>query len=139
MQDKGAYNGHFLLTLDENIDMNRLAAAIEKAVAAPPSIFVRVTEKDGEPYQEFSAEDYNQTVEQMSEAAWQKNCPKLSLSLLNFTAADYSVLIWCRPKRRNIFCAQLITFALTVQRLMFSLLTWQKLMPTPTPNLRRKL
>ena len=37
MQDKGAYNGHFLLTLDESIDMNRLAAAIEKAVAAHPS------------------------------------------------------------------------------------------------------
>ena len=50
MQDKGAYNGHFLLTLDESIDMNRLAAAIEKAVAAHPSIFVRVTEKDGEPF-----------------------------------------------------------------------------------------
>ena len=72
MQDKGAYNGHFLLTLDESIDMNRLTAAIEKAVTAHPSMFVRVTEKDGEPFQEFSAEDYHQTVEQISEAAWQK-------------------------------------------------------------------
>ena len=77
MQDKGAYNGHFLLTLDNGIDMNRLAGAIEKVVAAHPSIFVRVTEKDGEPFQEFSAEDYRQTVEQMTEESWQKKLLEL--------------------------------------------------------------
>lgn len=28
MQDAGSYNGHFLLTLDNEIDMKRLAAAL---------------------------------------------------------------------------------------------------------------
>ena len=34
---EGTYNGHFLLTLDNNIDMKKLASAIDKAVAAHPS------------------------------------------------------------------------------------------------------
>lgn len=72
MQDKGAYNTHFLFILDNGIEMNRLATAIEKAVAAHPSIFVRIAEQDGEPVQEFSAENYQQTVEQMTEADFQK-------------------------------------------------------------------
>lgn len=72
MQDAGAYNRHFLFTLDESIDLYRLDGAIEKAVAAHPAMNVRIVERDGEPFQEFSAEDYHQTVEKMSEAAWQK-------------------------------------------------------------------
>ena len=76
MQD-GAYNTHFLFTLDDSIDLNRLFAAIEKAVAAHPSMFVRMNERDGEPVQEFVAEDFHQTVEQMTEDAWQKKFPEL--------------------------------------------------------------
>ncbi|MBQ6909907.1 MAG: hypothetical protein IJQ29_07295, partial [Synergistaceae bacterium] len=48
---EGAYNGHFLYTLDNNIDMKRLAAAIDKAVAAHPYMNVRIAERDGEPVQ----------------------------------------------------------------------------------------
>lgn len=77
MQDAGAYNGHFLLTLDNGIDMNRLAAAIEKAVAAHPAIFVRLVERDGETLQEYDTESYHQTVEQMSDAEWQKKLAEL--------------------------------------------------------------
>ena len=77
MAEAGAYNRNFLFTLDAGIDMNRLAKAIEKAVAAHPSVFVRVIEKDGEPFQEFETEDYHQTVEQMTEAAWQKKLSEL--------------------------------------------------------------
>lgn len=36
--EPGTYNGHFLLMLDDDIDMNRLATAIEKATAAHPSM-----------------------------------------------------------------------------------------------------
>lgn len=69
MQEAGAYNVHRILTLDNGIDLNRLAAALEKAVAAHPSLFVRIVEQDGEPVQQYVAEDYRQTVEQMTEAA----------------------------------------------------------------------
>jgi len=77
MQKAGAYNGHFLLTLNDGIDMNRLAVAIEKAVVAHPAIFVRLAERDGEPFQELVAEDYHQTVEQMTEDAWQKKLSQI--------------------------------------------------------------
>ena len=94
MQDAGAYNRHFLFTLDDSIDLYRLAAAIEKAVAAHPAMNVRIVERDGEPFQEFSAEDYHQTVEKMSEAAWQKKkCPNSLLNRLNFTAGSCFVSI----------------------------------------------
>ena len=77
MRDAGAYNGHFLLTLDNAVDMKKLAAAIEKAVAAHPSIFVRLAERDGETFQEIVAESYHQTVEEMSESDWQKKLSEL--------------------------------------------------------------
>lgn len=77
MVDAGAYNGHFLLTLDAGIDLNRLAAAIEKSVAAHPSIFVRIAERDGDPVQEFCVEDYHQTVEKISEQDLQKKLADL--------------------------------------------------------------
>ena len=76
-QEAGAYNGHFLLTLSDEIDMERLARAIEKAVAAHQAIFTRIVERDGEPVQELSAENYQLTVEKMSEADWQKKLPEL--------------------------------------------------------------
>ena len=66
-----------LVTLDSSINLNRLADAIEKAVAAHPSMFVRLAERKGEPVQEFVAEDYHQTVEQMTEDAWQKKLSAL--------------------------------------------------------------
>ena len=65
MGKAGACNWHLLLTPDNGIDLNRLAAAIEKAVAAHP------------PFQEFGAENYNQTIEQMSEEVWQKKLSEL--------------------------------------------------------------
>ena len=77
MQDAGAYNGHFLLTLDNGIDMNRLAAAIEKAVAIHPSIFVRIVEQNGETFQEFDTENYQQTIEKISETDLQKKLSEL--------------------------------------------------------------
>ena len=39
---KGAYNGHFLYTLDRSLDMKRLAGAIEKTVQAHPYMEVRI-------------------------------------------------------------------------------------------------
>ena len=77
MQDASAYNVHRILTLGSSIDLNRFAAAIEKAVAAHPSMFVRVVEQNGEPLQQYDAESYHQTVEQMTEDAWQKKLPEL--------------------------------------------------------------
>ncbi|MBR3747150.1 MAG: AMP-binding protein, partial [Selenomonadaceae bacterium] len=77
MQDAGAYNTHVLFTLDDGIDLNRLAAAIEKTVTAHPSMFVRLVERDGEPVQEFVTEDFHQTVEQMTEDAWRKKLSEL--------------------------------------------------------------
>ena len=49
MQDASAYNVHRILTLDAGIDLHRFAAAIDKAVAAHPSILARIVEQDGEP------------------------------------------------------------------------------------------
>ena len=75
--ESGKYNGHFLLKLDAGIDLKKLAQAIEKAVLAHPSIFVRIFEKDGKPAQKFSAENYQQTVEKMTEMQWQKKLAEL--------------------------------------------------------------
>ena len=84
-----------VLALNQTIiDLYRLAGAIEKAVASHPAMNVRIAERDGEPFQEFSAEDYHQTVEKMSEAAWQKKkCPNSLLNRLNFTAGSCFVSI----------------------------------------------
>ena len=76
MQESGAYNRHFLFTSDDEIDLYRLVAAIEKAVSTHPAINVRIVERNGEPFQKFSAEDYHQTVAEMSEAAWKKKIVK---------------------------------------------------------------
>lgn len=54
-----------------------MAQAIEKAVLAHPSIFVRIFEKDGKPAQKFSAENYQQTFEKMTETQWQKKLAEL--------------------------------------------------------------
>ena len=39
---KGAYNRHYFYTIDERIDMKRLAAAFEETVKANPSMDVRI-------------------------------------------------------------------------------------------------
>ncbi len=75
--EPGTYNGHFLLMLDDGIDMNRLATAIEKATAAHPSIFAHIAEHDGEIVQEFEAENYTQNVEKISETELQKRLSEL--------------------------------------------------------------
>ena len=76
---KGTYNRHFLYTLDNGIDMKRLAAAIEKAVAAHPYMNVRIVERDGEPMQYIpdSFEPYSQTVTEMTEEEWKREMPRL--------------------------------------------------------------
>ncbi|MBQ9897067.1 MAG: hypothetical protein IJM40_07130 [Synergistaceae bacterium] len=76
---EGAYNGHFLYTLDNNIDMKRLAAAIDKAVAAHPYMNVRIAERDGEPVQYIpdDIEPYHQDVKYMTEDEWQRELPRI--------------------------------------------------------------
>ena len=76
---KGTYNSHFLYTLDNDIDMKRLAAAFEKAVAAHPYMNVRIVERDGEPMQYIpdSFEPYSQTVTEMTEEEWKREMPRL--------------------------------------------------------------
>lgn len=71
-----AYNIHSLIELDAAVDMNRLAAAIEKVVAARRGLHVRIFEREGEPYQKIVAENYAQDILKLSEAAWQKNSRK---------------------------------------------------------------
>ena len=77
MPEKTAYNGHFLLKLDNSIDLNLLARAIEKTVAAHPAINARIVERDGEPFQSFVSEDYQQTVETIYEQDLQKRLAEL--------------------------------------------------------------
>ena len=78
MNDKSAYNIHTLFTLDNSIDMEKLARAIEKAVAAHPYMFVKIVETDGEAQQILEdVQDYHQEVLKMSEAEWQETLPKL--------------------------------------------------------------
>ena len=76
---KGAYDRHFLFTLDNSIDMKRLAAAMEKAIAARPSMNVRIVEQDGEPGQYIpdNIEPYRQTVMEMTEEEWKRTLPRL--------------------------------------------------------------
>ena len=76
---KGTYDGHFLLTLDDGIDMKRLASAMEKAVAAHPYMNVRIAERDGEPRQYIPDDSapYHQTVTEMTEEEWKRELPRL--------------------------------------------------------------
>ncbi|MBQ7559524.1 MAG: AMP-binding protein, partial [Synergistaceae bacterium] len=76
---KGTYDSHYLYTLDNGIDMKRLAAAIEKTVAAHPYMNVRIVEQDGEPMQYIpnSFEPYRQTVTEMTEEEWKNELPRL--------------------------------------------------------------
>lgn len=59
--------------------MKRLAAAIEKAVAAHPYMNVRIVERDGKPMQYIpdSFEPYSQTVTEMTEEEWKREMPRL--------------------------------------------------------------
>ena len=78
MNDTLAYNIHTLFTPDNSTDMEKLARAIEKAVAAHPYMFVKIIETDGEPQQILEdVQDYHQEVLKMSEAEWQETLPKL--------------------------------------------------------------
>ena len=85
MDDKLAYNRHFLFTLDDSIDMDRLAGAIEKAVAAHPYMNATIGEVDGEPRQILEPlQGYHQEVLRMSEEEWQETLPKLLDKPLEF-------------------------------------------------------
>lgn len=76
-EDACAYNGHFLWTLDYRIDLSQLATAIEKAVEVHPSINVRIVERDGEPFQEYSTGTYFQPYYEMSERDWRQEITKI--------------------------------------------------------------
>lgn len=85
---EGAYNRHFLYTLDSSIDLERLATAIEQTVSARPSMEVRLVQNDaGEIYQVVpkknapDLEPYRQSVvfgvAHMSEAKCQETGAQL--------------------------------------------------------------
>ena len=76
---EGAYNRHFLFTIDDSIDMKRLASAIEKAVKAHPYMNVKIIEQDGEPRQYIpeELEEYKQNILEMTENEWKKFLPNL--------------------------------------------------------------
>ena len=116
MKEAGAYNGHFLLTLDADIDLNLLAGAIENAVAAHPSIFVRIVEKDGEPVQQYVAEDYRQRVEQMKKLSADltlRLCPFLTATTKNFPLTRSRKLFRLITQRLGVSARQ-IKFLLQV-------------------------
>ena len=76
-----AYNGHYLYTLDESLDMERLAQAIEKTVQAHPYMEVRISQdsSNGAITQSIpkSQSQYHQTVERMSESQWRERLKTL--------------------------------------------------------------
>ena len=76
-----AYNRHYLYTLDESLDMERLAQAIEKTVQAHPYMEVRISQdsSNGAITQSIpkSQSQYHQTVERMSESQWRERLKTL--------------------------------------------------------------
>lgn len=128
MGDAGAYNRHFLFTLDDSIDLNRVAAAIEKAVAAHSSVFVRIAEEDGEPVQKFSAEDYKQTVEKMTEDEWQKKLAEIVNEPLELYGGRLFRFDLVQTEKAKYFLRTTHHIFLTARRIMYFLTTLQKFM-----------
>ena len=75
-----AYNRHCLYTLDNSLDMERLARAVEKAVKAHPCMEVRISDSGGELTQFVPETEapYHQTVTRIPEAQWQERLPGLA-------------------------------------------------------------
>ena len=73
----GTYDLHFLYTLDNSIDMERLARSIEKVVQAHPSMEVRIKEDLTQFIPDVSQNPYKQSVLRISEKEWQKLLTRL--------------------------------------------------------------
>ena len=75
----GAYIFHFLYKLDNSLDMERLARAIEKTVQAHPYFEVRISKDDNEgtitQYIHEEKSPYKQAVMKMSETQWREILP----------------------------------------------------------------
>ena len=69
-----AYNQHWLYTLDDAVDPDRLAAAIDRVMAFYPSLNTRLREQDGQPVQYIpeNEDPYRQQVENMTEEEWER-------------------------------------------------------------------
>ena len=69
-----AYNQHWLYTLDDAVDPDRLAAAIDRVMAFYPSLNTRLREQDGQPVQYIPEKEdpYRQQVENLSEEEWER-------------------------------------------------------------------
>lgn len=74
---EGAYNNHFLYTLDNSIDLKLLANSIEKVVQAHPSMEVRIKEDLTQFIPDVSQNPYHQNVLKISEKEWQKLLTRL--------------------------------------------------------------
>ncbi|MBR0091439.1 MAG: non-ribosomal peptide synthetase [Lachnospiraceae bacterium] len=76
---EAAYNNPILLKLDTGIDMEKLRAACEAAVAAHPFIKLKLkTGENGDPVQVRNDDDpYSQTIERISEAELKALIPSL--------------------------------------------------------------
>ena len=73
-----AYNVNTLLELDAEVDMNRLAAATEKAVAAHRGLHVRIFEHEGEICQKIVQEEYKQDIWRLSESVWREKLAEIN-------------------------------------------------------------
>ena len=69
-----AYNQHWLYILDPAVDLDRLAAAVEKVMALYPSLNTRILERDGQAVQYIpeTGDPYRQGVEIMTEEQWER-------------------------------------------------------------------
>ena len=76
---EGTYNRHALYTIDDSIDMDKLASAFEAAVKAHPYLNVRIVEDDGEPRQYIpdNAGEYRQTVQRISGEQWRRRVQEI--------------------------------------------------------------
>ena len=71
--------GTIFNTLDESLDMERLARAVEKTIQAHPYMEVRISESNTDTPTQFipDTEPYHQTVTKISESEWQKTLQTL--------------------------------------------------------------
>ena len=69
-----AYNQHWLYTLDDAVDPDRLATAIDRVMAFYPSLNTRLRKQDGKPVQYIPDKEdpYRQQVENLSEDEWER-------------------------------------------------------------------
>ncbi|MBO4379441.1 MAG: hypothetical protein J5784_00400, partial [Muribaculaceae bacterium] len=68
-QEEAFYNIPYLYTWGEGIDIERLRAAVEKAVSYHPTLFTRIVSDDGEPMQvlDLKNEQWSLTAEHVAD------------------------------------------------------------------------